>query len=191
MAEHRPVHPDHTNQQSVDADPVGLLYISDVQALKAADAVAFHTGGDAAWIHACLSGALFGEPRIYTARQQRLFPDADCRDRRRRITVAGEISGFDTHGHWHEHHLPDATAFTAIECAQVHDVWRSIAAFLRVGDVLWLHWRADNRADALTATDLYRDELSIDVQRGQRRWRFLLDVQIRPTPVRMISAASA
>src|SRR6266545_3333956 len=172
MAEHRHTEPDHADRSTTHADPVGLLYISDVQALRAADAVAFHTTSDGvAYIDACLSSAGFGEPRIYTARQQRLFPDADRHDRRRRIEVAADIAGFGTQRRWHQHHLPGATAFTLVDTAQLDEVWRSVAAFLRVGDVIRLHWRADNRADALHAM-------------------FLLDVQIRSDPVRMVTAPS-
>ncbi len=189
MAEHRQTEPDHTDQPTTSADPVGLLYISDVQALRAADTVAFHTTGDGvAYIDACLNGA--GELRIYTARQQRLFPDADRHDRRRRIEVAADIAGFDAARRWHEHHLPGAAAFTLIDAAQLDEVWRSVAAFLRVGDAIGLHWRADNPADALHDPALHRDELRVAVRRGTRRWMFLLDVQVRPDPVRMISRAA-
>jgi hypothetical protein len=153
--------------------------------------VSFHTTGDGvADIHACLSSAAFCQPRIYTARQQRLYPDADQRDRRRRIVVAAGICGYDATRRWHEHHLPGATAFTLIDAAQLDEVWRSVAAFLRVGDVIRLHWRADNPADALRDPELHRDELRIAVRRGARRWMFLLDVQVRPGPVRMISQAA-
>ena len=191
MAEHRQTEPEHTDQPTTHADPVGLLYISDVQALRGADAVSFHTTGDGvARIHACLSSAAFGQPRIYTARQQRLLPDADHRDRRRRIEVAADIAGFDAQRRWHEHHLPGATALTIIDAAQLDEVWRSVATFLRPGDMLRLHWRADSPTDALSDPDLHRDELCIAVTRGARRWMFLLDVQVRPDPVRMITRAS-
>jgi hypothetical protein len=67
---------------------------------------------------------------------------------------------------------------------------RSVAAFLRVGDVIGLHWRADNNSDQLAELGLHRDELSIVVRRGRRTWTFLLDVQVRRGPARMISRTS-
>lgn len=77
-----------------------------------------------------------------------------------------------------------------IGTARFDDVWRSVAALLRVGDVLGLHWRADNNTDRLAELGLHRDELSIVVQRGRHRWTFLLDVQVRPRPARMITRTS-
>jgi hypothetical protein len=190
MAEYRPTEPEHTDEPSTHTDPVGLLYVSDVQALRGADTVSFHTVDGEAYIHACLSGAVLGQPRVYTPRQQRLFPDAQRRDRRRRIEVAADIAGFDAQRRWHEHHLPGATAFTIIDAAQLDEVWRSLAAFLRVGDVIGLHWRADNPADVLRDPALHRDELRLAVRRGARWWMFLLDVQVRRDPARMITRAS-
>jgi hypothetical protein len=190
MAEQRPTDHGRADECAGDTNPVGLLYISDVQALQRAETVSFHTGHDmAAWIHASLTAPAFGEPRIYTATEQRLFPDADNLDRRRRIAVAADIVGYDEQRRWHERHLPGAAAFAMIGAARFDDVWRSVAAFLRIGDVIGLHWRADNNTDRLTELGLHRDELSIAVNRGKRRWMFLLDVQVRPGPARMITRA--
>jgi hypothetical protein len=186
-----PVEHDSVTAQDLDRQPVGLLYLGDVQALRRADSVRFDTlesGSELdAWISADLSPPSVTELRVYTATEQRLFPEADGTDRRRRIGVAADIVGFDAHQRWHEHHLPGATACAWISRARLDEVWRSIAAFLRVGDVLRLHWRADNTIDWLDDPRLHRDELSVAVHRGRRRWMFLLDVQIRREPVRMIT----
>jgi hypothetical protein len=187
MAERRQFEP--TNEPTSDGDPVGLLYPSDVHALRAADTVTFHTSDARACIDACLSSAAFTEPRLYTARQQRLFPDGDRLDRRRRITVAADIAGFDTGHRWHEHHLPGAAALAVIDAGGLHEVWRSITSLLRPDDVLRLHWRADATTDALPDPHLHRDELRLSVTRGPRQWMFLLDVQVRPEPARMITVA--
>ncbi|GAA0898334.1 hypothetical protein [Virgisporangium aurantiacum] len=172
-------------------EPVGLLYVGDVQALRRADSVRFDTretqSGLDAWIEADLFPPSVAEPRIYTATEQRLFPEADASDRRRRIAVGADIAGFDDQQRWHDRHLPGTTAYALISPARLDEVWRSIAAFVRVGDVLRLYWRADNTIDWLEDPRLHRDELSIAVHRGRRRWMFLLDVQIRPEPVRMIT----
>jgi hypothetical protein len=42
----------------------------------------------------------------------------------------------------------------------------------------------------LAELGLHRDELSIVVRRGRHRWTFLLDVQVRPGPARMITRTS-
>lgn len=175
------------SEQLVDAESVGQLYIGDVHALRRAEAVEFHTGDGRSWIRACLQGQSMGESRIYTAKEQRLFPDADALDRCRTITVGGDIAGFDEQHRWHGRTLPGTSAFTSINPAWFDERWRTIVALLRVGDVVHLSWQADNIIDQLGVAGLHRDELSIDVRRGQRSWTFLAEVQIRPDPVRMIS----
>jgi hypothetical protein len=180
--------PGHTDPCTSDTDqPRGLLYISDVQALRRAEAVVFHASDGIGLIDADLTDLAGNQPRIYTAKEQQLFPDAADRDRRRRIDVAADIAGYDGHRRWHDHRLPGATALATVSGAQFDDVWRSVAAFLRVGDIVRLHWRADNNTDQLIARGLHRDELSILVRRGRRRWTFLLDVSIRPQDTRMIT----
>ena len=185
MAEHRQT--EHTDPATSHTDPVGVLYPGDVQALRAADTVTFHTSDTGAFIDACLSSAAFAQPRIYTRRQQQLFPDGDRLDRRRRITVGGDIAGFDGARRWNEHHLPGAAALTVIHAAQLHEVWRSITGLLRPSDVIRLHWRADDPSDALSDTALHRDELRLGVTRRTSRWLFLLDVHVLPEPVRMVT----
>jgi hypothetical protein len=182
--------PDHshpTDSTDHDEQPRGLLYISDVQALQRADRVSFHYDNRQGYIHAGLTTWPFAEPRIYTATQQRLFPEADNVDRRRRIDVDASIVGFDEHRLWHERNLPGATAYHMIHTARLDEVWRSIAAFLRVGDTLTLLWRADNATDVLAAAGLHRDELRISVLRGSRRFEFLLDVSVTTSNARMIT----
>ena len=185
MAENRQT--DHTDPATSHPDPAGLLCPSDVQALRAADTVTFHTSDTGGFIDASISSAAFATPRIYTRRQQQLFPDGDRLDRRRRITVGGDIAGFDQARRWHEHHLPAATATTTVHAAHLHEVWRSITALLRPADVIELRWRADDRTDPLSDPVLHRDELRLGVTRGSRGWLFLLDVRVRPEPARMVT----
>lgn len=207
MAEQADGQPEHTNPNHNDPDhtepggaaastaddenPRGLLFISDVQALRRADAVRVHAAAGVGLIDASLT-ALAGEPRIYTATEQRLFPDTDGLARRRRIAVAADIAGFDNQRRWHDHHLPGATATTVFGCAQLHEVWRSVAAFLRVGDIVRLRWHASTNTgtdtDRLTAGGLHRDELHIEVRRGRRTWTFLLAVTVGPSNLRMVTA---
>jgi len=126
-------HPDHRT----DADEQGRLSSSDVHALRRADSVCFHTLPDgSARIDALLTTWAHPHPRIFTTAEQRLFPDPDHTDRRRRIPVTAAIVGFNQDGHWFERGLPGATAFAMIHADRLDDVWRTLAAFLRVGDVL-------------------------------------------------------
>jgi hypothetical protein len=191
MDEHRHPGSDRIEQPVPEAQPTGLLYISDVQALQCADRVSFHCHEAQGCIHADLTTWPLTEPRIYTPKQQRLFPDPDGVDRRRRIEVDTSIVGFDHTRRWHERALPGAGAFHSIHAARLDEVWRSIVAFLRVGDVITLHWRADNTTDPVAAAGLHRDELRIGVQRGQRRWQFLVDISVSTADARMVTRPAA
>jgi hypothetical protein len=106
------------------------------------------------------------------------------------VHVPADIVGFDAQRRWHEHQLPGATALTVIGGAQFDDVWRGIAGFVRVGDVIGLRWRADNTTDQLSAHGLHRDELCITVRRGRRRHTFLLCVSVRPQDARMVTTTA-
>ena len=190
MVEHPAGEPGHHQPSTCDDEnPRGLVFISDVQALRRADTVSFTAAGGAGLIDAGLTTLAGDESRIYTATQQRLFPDATGGDRRRRIEVAADIAGFDTSRRWHDHQMPGATASATIAGAQLHDGWRSVAAFLRVGDVIRLRWQADNNTDQLIARGLHRDDLYLEVRRGQHVWTFLLEVSVRPPGARMVAAA--
>jgi hypothetical protein len=188
--------PDATGPQDAaastaeDENPRGLLFISDVQALRRADTVRVHAADGIGVIDASLTTLAGDQPRIYSATEQRLFPDPDGQTRRRRIEVAADIAGFDTTRRWHDHQLPDATATAVFDCVQLHEVWRSVAAFLRVGDIVRLRWHAGTGTDTdrLTAVGLHRDELFIEVRRGKRMWTFLLDVAVGPSNRRMVAA---
>jgi hypothetical protein len=59
-----------------------------------------------------------------------------------------------------------------------------------VGDVLRLRWHADHNSDPLAGHCLHRDDLTIQVRRGQRLWTFLLDITVRPAHQRMVTTAT-
>jgi hypothetical protein len=191
MANHPDSEPGHPPPSTSDstANPRGLLFISDVQALRRAEAVTFHAHDGAGSIDATLTTLAGDPPRVYTAKEQQLFPDAAGHGRHRRIDVAADIAGFDHQHRWHDRRLPNATAHTLIGGAQLDDVWRSIAAFLRVGDVLRLRWLADTTTNHLDSVDLHRDDLRVEVCRGTRLWTFLLHVAVRPGPDRIVTSA--
>ncbi len=161
-----------------------------MQALRRADTVCFHAAEGGGVIDVTLTALARGHARIYTAKEQGLFPDAVGPDRRRRIEVAADIAGFDTARRWHDHQLPGATAATTIGGARLHEVWRSVAAFLRVGDVVRLRWHADVTTDQLTSRGVHRDDLLLEIGRGARLWTFLLDVAVRPPGTRLVTTSA-
>jgi hypothetical protein len=170
------------------------LFVSDLQALRRADTVRVRAAYGVAVIDARLTTLAGDQPRIYTATEQRLFPEPVGPQRRRRIAVAADIAGFDTERRWHDHQLPGATATAVIDGAQLHEVWRSVAAFLRVGDTVRLRWHTNTKTgtttDRIVGACLNRDELLIEVRRGKRTWTFLLDVAVGPSSRRMVTAAA-
>jgi hypothetical protein len=168
----------------IEADPHGLLYNSDIQALRRADTVTIHAQHGLGSIRATLNAP--GGLRIYTAAQQRAFPDAAGQSRHRLLTVDADIAGFDPAGHWHEHDLP-AAAHLVIEHAALHDVWLTLAAILHVGDVLRLRFRADSTHDLQISDGRHRDEVYLLVDRGRRQWTFLLEVTVRRAEQRMVT----
>jgi hypothetical protein len=183
--------PDHTPPVPGGDDiSRGLLNVGDVHALRRAEQVSLHAADGVGVIDASLTTVSGDEPRTYTATEQRLFSDGIGPDRRRRIEVAADVAGFDTDRRWHDHQLPGATASAILGSAQFHDVWRSVAAFLRVGDLLRLRWHAGNNTDELTACGLHRDDLRIELQRGARLWTFLLDVSVCAHDARMVTPAA-
>lgn len=176
----------HTDPLADHDQPRGLLYISDVQALRRAETVWLHTADGVGFIDACLTDSAGEQPRIYTAKQQQLFPDPVGRDRRRRIEVAADITGYDPQRRWHDHRLPGATAHARIDAFD--EIWRTATTLLRVGDIARLHWRADNNTDQPIARGLHRDELSLIVRHGKRVSTVLLEVAIRPQATRMVTS---
>jgi hypothetical protein len=167
-----------------EPDPHGLLYLGDVQALRRADTVTIHALDGIASIRATLN-APHGL-RIYTAAEQRVFPDGAGYLRHRLITVDADIAGFDPSGRWHERDLK-AAATLVIDHAALHEVWQTLTALLRIGDVPRLRFRADSAHDGPPAAGLHRDELHLLVHRGQREWAFLLEVAVRPASTRMVT----
>jgi len=177
--------PHHTepDQTCIDTDTgeCGRLHTTDIQALRRADSVCFHTLPDgSAHIDALLTTWAHPTPRIFTTAEQRLFPDTGHADRRRRIPVTAAVVGFGQDGRWYERGLPAAIAFAMIHAAGLDDVWCSIVGFLRTGDVLSLRWRAGNNNQYLREADLHRDELRLAIRRGQRGWTFLVDIATGP-----------
>ncbi|ALA07293.1 hypothetical protein SECTIM467_169 [Brevibacillus phage SecTim467] len=52
-----------------------------------------------------------------------------------------------------------------LSAALYEATWETIARLIRVGDILKLHWRANNNDNYITNAKLYKDELYMEVRR--------------------------
>lgn len=133
----------------------------DLAALRAADNLTFHhyRDGDSQprhMIRAYLRGT-FGQ-RIWTAREQRLFPELSLTDERMRtVAVKSVASGYERDGNgglWSGE--PQVRAFAS---HYIDNTIRTVLALLRTGDELTLQWRADNNTDNHRSVGFHADEL--------------------------------
>lgn len=155
------------------------LTADDITALREADTVTFHHGPEnsryvATCIRAHMRGGYSSEPRIWSAREQRLFNEADrSGDRERTIMPArssvrayGQVIG------------DRAVAFHSVSPAR--DTWQTIVGLLRKGDTLWVEWVADNNNQNHEAVNFHSDELILHVLRGDRGFAFKVAVSVGP-----------
>ena len=148
----------------VSTDLAGITR-DDIRAMRMADDVHFHTYQGRSWIAADLQN--YGRQRIYTAVEQRLFPDTQryAGERSRDIAVATQrltdYSGRDG----------EYQAF-ASWCPR--EVWLTIVAALRPGDVLGFHWVASNNSENMDAVRFHHDQLRLVAsdpdRKNNRHW---------------------
>ena len=124
----------------------------DIKAMRKADSIHFHTHEGRSWIVVELEN--YGLNRIYTAAEQRLFPDVRkyAADRGREIPVATQRLE-DYSGR-----TGDYSAFTGW-CPK--EVWLTIVDALRVDDSLGFHWVASNNSKNLTSVGYHHDQLRL------------------------------
>lgn len=162
----------------MDSEYEGLLSLTsdDIAALRAAEAVQFRRDCDG---ESCLKPTLQGtwdadRPRIYTAREQRLFPHVSrvSGDRYRKIMVASDVrivmGGDTTH----------AQCRHDVRSAGSNDEWRTVARLLRPGDRVELRWKAGNDYPLITDAGLHRDELRMVLHRATNSPVFLIDAVV-------------
>ena len=151
------------------------LAAEDVAALRVADAVTFHTFRGRGYVRA---HKRVGPGRdVFTAREQRLYPDPDGRERLREIGADYALASAERPGalaatQW--------AAFYMIGMAQYVPSWQTIAALLRTGDVLQLAWLADNNSDNIRDAGLHADELRLHVMRSGRVMTFQIAHSVTP-----------
>ena len=167
------------------------LTTDEVSALRTGEAISFHHRQDGPFIRATLD--TIAATRTYTAREQRLFPetrDTGHADRARIIPVTSSIFGYNDEGvtGWTHHDHPDALCVAMINAATHHDLWPTIAALVRPGDRLHLHWIANNSTDLLRQAELVQDYLHLAVIRAGRSMTFAVADEVCDPhfPVRMI-----
>lgn len=167
------------------ATELDTLTRDDIHALKAADGVTFHHSqrhGTRVRLYLRTSA---GEPRIWTATEQRLFPmmeDGRAADRYRDLAVESRMGGYRDGGEtsWNGDTHPQAEGYASnLACKFNHD-WQTVVGLLRIGDRLVLQWNADNNTETIREHGLHHDELRVEIRRtGRRRpMSFLIDSRV-------------
>lgn len=152
---------------------IAPLTADDVASLRKADSVTFHYFRGAGAIRAHLRGGYPGSLRIFTARQQRMFPDTSSynADREREINVATAMHGYsdDIGTAWRlgDDYSGDCNpaAFYMEHSGQYNPKWLTIANLIHAGDVLRLVWTADNNTHYTRDAGLHADELTLTIVR--------------------------
>lgn len=155
---------------------VGTITADDIAALKIAETVSFHVYKGEVYIRAGIELSRIGEPRIFTAREQRLLPQTDSWSRERRIDTQGGARGYDGDSSWHGDER--TTAFEMVHSASYSREWQTIVSCLRPGDVLGIDFCGDGGSNGNTKpVGIHVDTLHLNVQRGtkHRALRFLVD----------------
>lgn len=151
----------------------------DIAALREADNVTFHVMKGCGFIRCHLDGYR-GEPRIFTKREQVLFPDVDLRDRRREIGVDQSTHGYTDAGLSTWQADKQTTAFHMEHGSKYDRPWQTVVSLLRTGDVLRLDFVGSNNNGYLKEAGLHLDSLTLSVTRGKRRMEFLLATSVCP-----------
>lgn len=147
---------------------LAALTRDDITAIRAADTVSFHHGPNyGPKIRLSLGGGYSDQPRIYTAREQRLYPQQDG-DRTRELRVASSMSGYaeEGFGMWRGQDFPNATGFHMIHSPRYNDEWQTVVSLLRTDDVLTMVWSADNNTGTARDFGLHIDELRLRIDRN-------------------------
>lgn len=143
------------------------LNADDIAAMKMADTVSLHLNnhtGSLLRLHL----RSYGEPVIYSKRQQQLFTntrDVITGERGRDIIPKAVAFGYDDGDdgrgwRWEEGQERIPSCFDMIS---TNDAWFSIVRTLRVGDELTLQWSADNNNDLVREAGLHVDQVSLIV----------------------------
>lgn len=161
---------------------IPVLTRDDIAALRAADDVTLHVFKGRGCVRARLRG-YSAQPRIYSAREQRLFPDVDAQlDWRTRDVVASHsVVGYSERAsmEWSDRSDPNYYAYASFVDEAV---WRTIAGVMRPGDSVHLSWIADNNCGNTREVGFHHDELRLLLTgpEGKNRRTFLARVEVGP-----------
>lgn len=161
----------------------------DIVALRSADSITFHYGPEnTRYVATCIRAHTrnrFETPVIWTAKEQRVFPEAGSGTDRVRVIMpeASVMSGYaGEHGgsYWHADAKPNAVAFDMIHSASGME-WQTIVGLMRVGDTIHLAWSADNNNDNHRSVGFHCDELRLTIVHSETvSMTFLLTRSVGP-----------
>lgn len=172
-----------TASSHAKATPDGLnpltLTGDDLAALRLADRVCFYHHEGQNYMLAFLDGGHSASPRVFTAREQRVFPGVDAHnpDRKRRIDCTGSVYGYppeDNQTGWDHLSNPGVICYEPGAAASYLDTWVTLARLLKPGDRLLLLWTADISQALFRDHGLHRDTLHLVVKRDEQKLTFLL-----------------
>lgn len=157
----------------------------DIRALQMADRVHYHTHAGRSYVVAELDGGYSDRPRVFSRKEQELFPIVDKfggRDRSREIDA--------DHGHTTLSDYSGRTGdFSGYAGPYAHgtEMIRTVARQLREGDSLVFSWVASNNNENVKALGWVRDEFQLRTgrfpQEGERtrpaNW-YLIEVYVGP-----------
>lgn len=157
----------------------GGLSREDIAALRKADHVTFSRHKGEAYVRACLDRHIDDTTKALRA----LFPKFHSeRSRDRRIEATDRIGGYDgSRSWWTDTDDNQVACFYMVHHPDASAEWQTIAAQLRPGDTLRLHWLAGNNSESLDRVGMHRDELRLEVtdRRGKRR-TYLVAIKVGP-----------
>jgi hypothetical protein len=158
------------------------LTADDLAAWRIADSYSLHTNKD----HDCGANTLirlyckaYGDPAVFTTRQQILFPDPHMlhQTRVRDLFVEGRATGYkdaSTAWSWPSWSGADDQEPVPSCFYSGYDmrVWATIGRALRVGSVLRVLWVADNNTEIARDAGLHLDSVDLEAVTGKHtdRW---------------------
>lgn len=163
------------------ATEITALTAEDVKAIQKADQVVLRHYKGETTIEASLDRRLSDEPRIYTAVEQRLYPDPSqgSAERTRFIPVHGSLASYERDSL--RRGDEGDTGFWMTSSAQYNDVWRTIASLLRPGDDITVAFVGDAASNGYVKdAHLHADVVRLHVTRkgAQRPLVFEVDTSI-------------
>jgi 3-keto-L-gulonate-6-phosphate decarboxylase len=95
------------------------------------------------------------------------------------LTVATKSTVYDNQNCSYRYKVD--SAFEMIHSAKYCEVWQTVLAILRAGDVVSLHWLANaERNQYAEGASLHVDTLQLDVKRGKRVLSFAIAHSVNP-----------